>query len=53
LLQARAPSTVNSVPGTDTNEPVIDRSGLNSCTHAARTNGDQTVPFAKAQRVSN
>jgi hypothetical protein len=30
LLQAHAPSTVNNVPGTDTNEPVIDRSGLNS-----------------------
>ena len=52
-LQARAPSTANSVPGIDTNELAIERSGLNSCTQAARRNGDQTVPFASARRVSS
>jgi hypothetical protein len=52
-IQARAPSTGNNVPGTDTNELLIERSGLNSCTHAAaRTATTQCRLSAPNERLN-
>jgi hypothetical protein len=52
-LAARGPLTVNAAARSAMKAALTARLGWNSCTHDTQAYGDNTVPLARAMRVSN